>query len=178
MKTFKQFLNEGNDKLPPQNLVKKFSNMIGEIRDIAAYDYSKYNKIYDNISNGKFNPSYFDKIDEYVKEVDKLIKEYPYGTSYSLSEFQNIKTEYEQAKDNFIIDAKMFDVVKIGEKEDIAVKKLAKATENKEIQKRFDPMSEKEIYDEIQKFGGLVKFRGGADLYVKFENGKVKEKYF
>lgn len=178
MKTFKQFLNETNNKMLPDNLVKKFSDMIWEIQDIAAYDYSKYNEIYNNISNNKFKPSYFDKTDEYVKEVDKLIKEYPYGTSYSPSEFQSIKTKYEQAKDNFIIDAKMFDVVKVGEKEDVAVKKLAKATENKEIQKRFDPMSEEEIYDEIQKFRGLVKFRGGADLYVKFENGKVKEKNF
>ena len=177
MKTFKQFLTEIKADLLPKELEKDFYNNWNEVRGIA--DYSDWLDIIDDINKGKCkDESYFKNTDKALKEIEPLIKKYPYGTSYSVSEFNSLKSDYEKAKEGFVIDAKFANIVKKGEKQDQAIKKLAKASQNKLFQKRFDPVTEEEILYEIEKFKGNVKLRGANDLYVQFKDGKVESCYY
>lgn len=77
--------------------------------------------------------------------------------------------------------------VKIGEKQGTAIKKISKMTKTlkyfnietlRYTTEYFDPMSEEEILEEIEKFRGQVKLRGAMDFYVELKNGKVVKKYF
>lgn len=77
--------------------------------------------------------------------------------------------------------------VKVGEKQESAIKKLSKMSKtlkyfNLESMKAtthyFDPMTEDDILEEIEKFNGQVKFRGAMDFFVEFKNGKVFKTYF
>lgn len=179
MKTFKQFLKEAKENLAPKEILRDFYDNWNEVRGIADKDYDDWSNIIDAINKGKCkDESYFKNTDKALKEVEAVIKKYPYGTSYSTSEFNSLKADYEKSKEDFVIDAKFANVVKKGESQEQAVKKLAKASQNKLFQKRFDPVTEKEILYEIENFNGTVKLRGGNDLYVQFTNGKVESCYY
>lgn len=179
MKTFRQFLTEALETTAPTSVDTKFCSYFHNISSIANREYGMWSKIYDDINKNKFKKeTYFKKFDEQLKFLEDNIKKYPYGLSYSESEVRAIKNEYEKAKYDRIIDFTLYDSIKIGEKQEDAIKKLSKALKDKNISKRFDPMSENEILYEIEKFKGQVKVRGGTDLYVNFKDGKVVSKEF
>ena len=180
VKTFKQFLKEANNsKFPPENIRKEFQKAIINIRDIANLEYDMWDKIYEDIENNKFKDStYFKDYDKEMQIVDKTVHNYPYGTAYSISEVNELKANYEKAKTNFNIDAKAFNLVKVGDSQEEAIKKLVKGLKDKDIAKRYDPLGEDDILYQIKKFDGSVKINGGNDIYLKFKNGKVISKFF
>ena len=179
MKTFKQFLMEAKADLPPKEILRDFHININIVADIATKEYNSWSRMIDAINNGKFkDESYFKDADKALKDAEAVIKKYPYGTSYSVSEFNLMKSDYEKAKEDYVIDARFANIVKKGEKQEQAIQKLVKASQNKLFQKRFDPVTEEEILYEIEKFKGTVKLRGANDLYVQFKNGKVESCYY
>ena len=77
--------------------------------------------------------------------------------------------------------------VKIGESQEIAIKKLSKMTETVKYfslvslsykDNYFVHKSEEEILKEINDSNGLVRIIGERVFNVKFKNGKVKQFYF
>lgn len=180
MKTFRQFLTEALDTtMAPDSIDTKFCSYFRNIYDIANKEYGMWSKIYSDINKNKFKKeTYFKKFDDQLKFLEDNIKKYPYGLSYSESEVRAVKNEYEKAKKDYIIDFTLYDSIKIGENQEDAVKKMEKTLKDKNIMQRFDPMSEDEIIEEINRFKGQVKIRGGADLYIQFKDGKVVSKEF
>ena len=179
MKTFRQFLAEAKENLAPASVDTEVCSKFRNIFSIASFDFHMWEKIYKDINKNKFKKeSYFKDYDNQLKFIEDNIKKYPHGLSYSASEVDELKNDYERAKQNYIIDFTLFDTIKIGEKQETAVKKLSKALKDKNISKRFDSMSENEILYEIEKFNGQVKVRGGTDLYINFKDGKVVSKEF
>ena len=179
MKTFKRFLIEAKENLAPRDIDIKFCDYYRNVFNVASLDFYTWEKIYKDINKNKFKKeTYFKEYDKQLKFIEDNIKKYPYGLSYSASEVNDVKTDYERAKRNYIIDFTLFDSIKVGEIQEDAIKKLSKMLDNKDISKRFDPMSENEILYEIEKFKGQVKVRGAVDLYINFKDGKVVSKEF
>ena len=177
MKTFKQFLKEAREDVLPKEEIDRFYKSWSQISDIADYDYEATEVIYKNIQNNKYKGS-FKELDKKLKYLEDTIKKYPFGTSYSVSDFTKMKEQYEKRKSDFDIDDKCFNLVKIGDKQEDAIKKLVNGLNDKEINKRFDKESEESILDQIERFKGTVVINGGTDLYIQFKDGKVVKKYF
>lgn len=158
----------------PDNLVKPFYTAYNNVRGIANLEYDAWEKAYKDIERGKFKDSlYFKPIDKDLEFVKDLVEKYPYSTGYRTNDILNLSIEYEKAKDNLLIDKDTFNLVKVGDKQEDAIKKLVKGLQDKRISKRYDPYTKDEILDEINKFNGTFKLRGANDIYIKFKNGKV-----
>ena len=170
-------INAVEEKFLPKEEVRPFYDAWARIRDIAEYDYNATEKIYKDIQNGKFKDS-FKNLDKDMKLIENSVKKYPYGTSYSVKEMEELKSDYEKRKKEMNADNKAFNLVKIGDSQDSAINKIANGFKDSDIAKRFDKETKESLQYQIDRFKGTVVLKGGTDLYIQFINEKVAKKYF
>ena len=154
-----------------------------------------YNKFKANVMSIKY--SYRDLKQSIYDGKKNAVKEYfaKYDRNYKLIKLSKLDPElveeYEKIRNGFEEFEKsiqfILNYVKIGESQEIAVKKLAKMTKTakyfslaqwKYTGEYFAPMSEEEILKEINHFDGLLRLFGANIFCVEFKNGKVENIYF
>jgi phosphatidate phosphatase PAH1 len=99
--------------------------------------------------------------------------------------------KYKEAKKRYFLYAKtfaeVFGAISKGQKQDDAIASLIKLNsklkcydldQGKHTVSFFTKFNEKDILDQIERYKGLVKISGVADLYIQFDNGRVKNFYF
>ena len=131
-----------------------------------------------------------DAVKKYFAQFDKsykLLKLYKDNELFTktVKKFEDIKAGYEikEAEIQTVLNC-----IKVGEKQDTAIKKLVKLTKTLKsysINKLaysgttfFSPMTEDDFLEEIKRFKGAVKMRAAMDFYVIFKDGKVESFYF
>ena len=178
MKSFSEFLEER--EVSTSSKAKKAMMKVQEFLDGFGRD-NHNDYLLDDIADGV--RGCVDKVFAQVEDdIEVLIKE---------KAFPQLVNRYNLLHDAYLAKEKEYQTilscVKVGEKQETAVKKLSKMSKtlkyfNLEDMKvtthYFDPMSEDEILKEISEFNGQVKMRGAMDFFVEFRNGKVFKTYY
>ena len=178
IKSFSEFLEEKEVVMTPA--ISKAKSAVDEF--LSSFGRSNYNDyLMSDIEDGVKNAvnAVFAQVE---KDIEILIKK---------KVFPELVKRYNLLHDAYLAKEREYQTiltcVKVGEAQETAVKKLSKMSKtlkyfNLESMKvtthYFDPMSEDDILEEIEKFNGQVKMRGAMDFFVEFRNGKVSRAYY
>ena len=203
MKTYKDYIREGIDSIDlhaddgdSRENTKLFGNLlklISELRFVTDRRGNYIDEFFDKLYDGKSidrDIKKFDSIKNSIVDIVKKLEKFPrYKTNIII--VNNVLEKYNKIISGYKTLEKVyntiFSYIKIGEKAEIAVPKLVKMTKTvkyfnienfRYTTEYFDEYTEEEIYTQIERFKGTVKLNGAADLYVKFENGKVFKYWF
>jgi hypothetical protein len=178
IKSFSEFLEEKEVVMTPA--IRSAKMAVDEF--LSSFGRSNYNEyLMSDIEDGVKNAvnAVFAQVE---KDIEILIKK---------KVFPELVKRYNLLHDAYLAKEREYQTiltcVKVGETQETAVKKLSKMSKtlkyfNLESMKvtthYFDPMSEDDILEEIEKFNGQVKMRGAMDFFVEFRNGKVSRAYY
>lgn len=178
MQVFEEYINE-KEYVGKGSVLRAKNNVQTFLDGFGRDNYNEYlmSDIEDGVKNAVDNV--FSQVEQ---DIELLIKN---------EEGSQLVRRYNLLHDAYLAKEREYQTiltcVKVGEKQETAVKKLSKMSKTlkyfnlesmKATTKYFDAMSEKDILDEIENFNGQVKMRGAMDFFVEFRNGKVSKTYF